>query len=192
MLLITICSCNCECVASNSRLKVSEWYTLWKQINFWVSDHKSYLVVWSLKKLWLISNIVGLTRECKYKRMVSGERNAGTTWWLNADDAEMATEVVMQRTATDPWEAEVLSFVRNKHEVSSRDIFKHLNIDLPQRSQVFEKRVLGIITRAGWTKDGKFWSGDNRGTARYVPPGALGVWNTNWAGAVLVQKTGLF
>ena len=103
------------------------------------------------------------------------EFNAGTTWWLNADDAEMATEVVMQRTATDPWEAEVLSFVRNKHEVSSRDIFKHLNIDLPQRSQVFEKRVLGIITRAGWTKDGKFWSGDNRGTARYVPPGALGV-----------------
>jgi predicted P-loop ATPase len=83
---------------------------------------------------------------------------------------EMATEVVMQRTATDPWEAEVLPFVRNKHEVSSRDIFKHLNIDLPQRSQVFEKRVLGIITRAGWTKDGRFWSGDNRATARYVPP----------------------
>jgi len=103
------------------------------------------------------------------------EFNAGTTWWLNADDAEMATEVVMQRTAEDPWESQVLSFVRNRHEVSSKDIFEHLAIPLEQRSQVFSKRVLGIITRAGWTRAGKFWKGDNRGSARYVPPGALGV-----------------
>ena len=103
------------------------------------------------------------------------EFNAGTTWWLNADDAEMATEVVMQRTAEDPWESQVLSFIRNKHEVSSRDILENLGIPNEQRSQVFAKRVLGIITRAGWNRAGKFWKGDNRGSARYVPPGALGV-----------------
>ena len=101
------------------------------------------------------------------------EFNAGTTWWLNADDAEMATEVVMQRTAEDPWESQVLSFVRNRHEISSKDIFEHLQIPIEQRSQVFAKRVLGIITRARWTRAGKFWGGDNRGSARYVPPGAL-------------------
>ena len=100
-------------------------------------------------------------------------RQPNAKWWLDAKDEAAAAELIMERAADDPWEASTLTFVANRLEVSSRDILDNLGIERQQQNKAQAMRVTGIITRAGWLRDGKFSSGQNRGMSRYVNPDRL-------------------
>jgi len=100
-------------------------------------------------------------------------RQPNAKWWLDAKDEAAAAELIMERAADDPWEASTLTFVANRLEVSSRDILDNLGIERQQQNKAQAMRVTGIITRAGWLRDGKFSSGQNRGLSRYVNPDRL-------------------
>ena len=76
----------------------------------------------------------------------------------------------MQRAADDPWEAAVLKYVETLPEVSTRDILDNLEIERTQQNKSNAMRVAGIITRAHWTREGKFTRGQNRGLSRYINP----------------------
>jgi hypothetical protein len=93
-------------------------------------------------------------------------------WWLDREGEAEAALVVSQRTADDPWEADVLTIVRGLREVSTRDVFERMSIDLDRRSRPDAFRIVGILTRAGWRNAGKFKSGASRDLTRYIPPGS--------------------
>ena len=94
-------------------------------------------------------------------------------WWLDASDEVEAAKLIMQRAADDPWEAAVLKYVETLPEVSTRDILDDLDIERTQQNKSNAMRVAGIITRANWTRDGKFTAGQNRGLSRYINPNRL-------------------
>lgn len=95
---------------------------------------------------------------------------AGAAWWLDRADEGAAAAVVASRAADDPWAADVLRVVEGLGDVSSRDVFHLLDIGLDRRGKADAMRITGILTRAGWTREGKFKSGPNRDLARYVAP----------------------
>ena len=94
-------------------------------------------------------------------------------WWLDASDEIEAAKLILQRAAHDPWEAAVLKYVETLPEVSTRDILDNLEIERTQQNKSNAMRVAGIITRAHWTRDGKFSAGQNRGLSRYINPNRL-------------------
>ena len=100
-------------------------------------------------------------------------KQPNTKWWLDASDEVEAAKLIMQRAADDPWEAAVLKYVETLPEVSTRDILDNLDIERTQQNKSNAMRVAGIITRAHWTRDGKFTAGQNRGLSRYINPNRL-------------------
>ncbi|MBI1172582.1 hypothetical protein GC209_14390 [bacterium] len=94
----------------------------------------------------------------------------GAAWWLDRMDEAEAATVVATRSADDPWTADVLKAVELMDEASTRDVFERMDIEIDRRTKADAMRISGILTRAGWTASGKFWSGPNRGSARFVPP----------------------
>lgn len=99
--------------------------------------------------------------------------NKGESWWLDDQDEKRAAELVSTRTADDPWEAAVLKYVETLPAVSTREILDNLEIERAQQNKSNAMRVAGIITRAHWTRDGKFTAGQNRGLSRYINPNRL-------------------
>lgn len=99
---------------------------------------------------------------------------AGEQWWLDRTDEGTAAAVVATRAADDPWAADVLRAVEGLSEVSTRDVFQLLEIPLDRRSKADAMRITGIITRAGWSRFGKFTSGPSRDLSRFLPPGGAG------------------
>ncbi len=98
--------------------------------------------------------------------------NAGEHWWLDRADEGAAAAVVATRAADDPWEADVLRVVETLTEASTRDVFHMLEVSIDRRTRADAQRIAGILTRAGWTRSGKFSGGPNRDLSRYVaPPG---------------------
>ena len=91
-------------------------------------------------------------------------------WWLSAEDEKTAFEVVMSRTAEDPWEAHVISELRGRSEICTRVILGTLGLEQSRQTKADAMRVSGIIIRAGWRKDGKYSAGDLKGLSRYVAP----------------------
>jgi predicted P-loop ATPase len=96
--------------------------------------------------------------------------NAEEHWWLDRADEGAAAAVVATRAADDPWTADVLRVVEKLSEASTRDVFQLMEVALERRTKPDEMRIGGILTRAGWTKVGKFTGGPNRGLGRYVAP----------------------
>lgn len=95
---------------------------------------------------------------------------AGEKWWLDRDTETEAAAVVAVRAADDPWSADVLSLAEGLSEVSSRDIFQRMDIPSERQNRADAMRIVGILTRAGWTRSGKFTAGPNRDLSRYLPP----------------------
>lgn len=95
---------------------------------------------------------------------------AGEKWWLDRDTETEAAAVVAVRAADDPWSADVLSLAEGLSEVSSRDIFQLMDIPRERQNRADAMRIVGILTRAGWTRSGKFTAGPNRDLSRYLPP----------------------
>ncbi|MCZ8133536.1 MAG: virulence-associated E family protein [Rhodobacteraceae bacterium] len=96
--------------------------------------------------------------------------HAGEPWWLDQAAEVEAANVVFTRTVEDPWEADVISFVENRSEVSTRDILFGLGITKDRLTKSDQMRVAGILARAGWIRNGRFTSGGSRGSTRYVSP----------------------
>lgn len=96
---------------------------------------------------------------------------AGAPWWLDAEAEIEAAAVVSTRAADDPWTADVLAAVAGMAECSTRDVFQLLDIDRERWGKPEGMRIAGILTRAGWTRAGKFSGGPNRNLACYVAPG---------------------
>lgn len=97
----------------------------------------------------------------------------GEKWWLDASQETTASELVMARTADDPWEAKVLLIAQKREEVSTREILSAMGIELHQQNKSMAMRVGGILNRAKWVLDGKFSGGDRRGLSRYRNPEKL-------------------
>lgn len=95
---------------------------------------------------------------------------AGKEWWLDRDTEIEAAAVVAVRAADDPWAADVLSLVEGLSEVSTRDVFQRMEIPRERQNKADAMRIVGILTRAGWTRSGKFTAGPNRDLSRYLPP----------------------
>ena len=94
----------------------------------------------------------------------------GAQWWLDRQDEGAAAAVIATRAADDPWAADVLRVVDCLGEVSTRDVFQQIGIGIERQTKPDAMRITGILTRAGWTREGKFTSGANRDLARYVAP----------------------
>lgn len=62
-----------------------------------------------------------------------------------------------------------LRVVASLSEVSTRDVFQLLEVPLDRRNKADAMRITGILTRAGWSRAGKFTHGANRDQSRYVP-----------------------
>ena len=107
--------------------------------------------------------------------------NNGEKWWLDDADEKRAAELVSTRTADDPWETRVLLIADARDEVCTREILMAMEIDLANQTKAMAMRVAGILTRANWTRDGKFSGASRRGLARYRNPNYLNL-NTNSAG----------
>ena len=120
-------------------------------------------------------DISGLTRDRDqlWAEAVHCFNQPNAKWWLDASDEVEAAKLIMQRAADDPWEAAVLKYVETLPEVSTRDILDNLDIERTQQNKSNAMRVAGIITRAHWTRDGKFTAGQNRGLSRYINPNRL-------------------
>jgi predicted P-loop ATPase len=97
---------------------------------------------------------------------------SGENWWLDQADEKAAAAVVSTRAADDPWTADVLRVVDGMSETSTRDVFQMLDIPLDRQTRPDAMRIGGILTRAGWSREGKFTSGPSRGLSRYMAPGA--------------------
>jgi len=95
---------------------------------------------------------------------------AGEPWWLSAKDEAKAAETVADRQVEDPWSGRVLAHVTGLAEVSTGQLFTLLDIALERRSRAEAMRIGGILTRAGWKRDGKFKSGPDKDLTRYIPP----------------------
>jgi hypothetical protein len=95
---------------------------------------------------------------------------AGEKWWLDRDTESEAAAVVAVRAADDPWSADVLSLVEGLSEVSTRDVFQRMEIPRERQNKADSMRIVGILTRAGWTRSGKFTAGPSRDLSRYLPP----------------------
>ena len=95
---------------------------------------------------------------------------AGEKWWLDRTDESAAAAVVATRASDDLWTADVLRVVDGLTEVSTRDVFQLLDIAIDRRGKAEAMRIAGILTRAGWTRAGKFSEGISRGLARYIAP----------------------
>ncbi|WP_050524906.1 VapE domain-containing protein [Pseudorhodobacter wandonensis] len=108
-------------------------------------------------------------REQIWAEAVDLYRN-GARWWLDKTDESAAAAVVATRAADDPWSADVLRVVDGLSEVSTRDVFQLLDIAIDRRGKADAMRITGILTRAGWAREGKFTSGPNRDLSRYVAP----------------------
>ena len=94
----------------------------------------------------------------------------GEPWWLSPEDEAGAAEIVADRQLEDPWSGNVLALADGLPEVSSGQLFELMEITLERRSRAEAMRIGGILTRAGWKKEGKFKGGPYKDTTRYVPP----------------------
>lgn len=101
----------------------------------------------------------------------------GEAWWLDANQEAAAAAVVAERQAEDPWSGRVLELVRGLAEVSTAQIFEMMEVAVERRSRADAMRLGGILTRAGWGRDGKFKGGPFKDTTRYTAPlsGRVGV-----------------
>jgi predicted P-loop ATPase len=110
-------------------------------------------------------------------------RAAGEEWWRLPDAAQAILAALREsRTDDDPWTSVVVNFVDGLSEVAIPMIFEHhgepkdgkmrpgLDVAKQDRNRGKSNAVAGILTRHGWTRDGKFTSGQYNGQARYVPP----------------------
>jgi predicted P-loop ATPase len=96
--------------------------------------------------------------------------NAGEQWWLSAEDEAGAAEIVADRQTDDLWSGRVLSAAAGLPAVSAAQILTMIGIPLEQCGKSESMRIAGILTRAGWRKDGKFKSGPYKDLSRYLPP----------------------
>ena len=95
---------------------------------------------------------------------------AGEPWWLDAEGEAAAAEIVAERQAEDAWSGKVLAAVAALPEVSTAQVFAMLDVPFERQGRAESMRIGGILTRAGWGKDGKFKSGPYRSTTRYTAP----------------------
>lgn len=91
-------------------------------------------------------------------------------WWLDPDEERMGATLVIQRTTDEPWTADVLKYAEKRSEVSTKEILLALSIELTRQTKADSMRVSGILTRAGWKRDGQFSKGDYKGLTRFVLP----------------------
>lgn len=96
--------------------------------------------------------------------------NAGEQWWLSAEDEAGAAAIVADRQSDDLWSGSVLSVVEGLLEVSTAQILTLMDIPLDRCGKSEAMRIGGILTRAGWRKDGKFKHGPYKDLSRYLPP----------------------
>jgi hypothetical protein len=116
-------------------------------------------------------DIVGLKRDRSqiWAEAVAAYQ-AGETWWLDAEGEAAAAAVVAERQAEDAWSGKVLAAVSALPEVSTAQVFAMLDVPFERQGRAESMRIGGILTRAGWGKDGKFKSGPYKDTTRYVAP----------------------
>jgi len=87
---------------------------------------------------------------------------AGEQWHLTREMEGTARLEQAERAATDPWEsgvlkaAEELAAEDTGGAVGTGSILGWLGIHLHERTPAQAKRVAGILTRAGWRRDGRF------------------------------------
>ena len=91
---------------------------------------------------------------------------AGEPWWLDREAETEAAALTSQRQADDPWESAVLNAVAAKAHVSTRAVLDELGHGFIHRTKNDSMRVAGILTRAGWVRDGKYTSGPDRNLSR--------------------------
>jgi predicted P-loop ATPase len=99
---------------------------------------------------------------------------AGEQWWLSAEDEVEAAAIVADRQSDDLWSGKVLSAAAGLPEVSTAQIVTMIGITLEQCGKSEAMRIAGILTRAGWRKDGKFKTGPYKDLSRYLPPPVKG------------------
>jgi predicted P-loop ATPase len=100
----------------------------------------------------------------------------GSPWWLDDATAALAAVEQAERMETDPWIGAVLSEAeliagQNGGAVSVRRILSQMGVATADMTKPQQMRVAGILTRAGWRKDGKFKErGLDRDSAKYWRP----------------------
>ena len=100
--------------------------------------------------------------------------HAGEFWWLSGDEEASAAAIVADRQADDLWSGKVLSVAAGLSEVSAAQILNLMDIPLDRGGKSESMRICGILTRAGWRKDGKFKNGPHKDLSRYLPPAVRG------------------
>ena len=95
--------------------------------------------------------------------------DSGENWWLSADGEVYARAEQDQRLSEDVWVAEVRNFCADKKDVSIPQIAQILGVETNNINRAVQNRIGAAITAIGWVRDGKFFSGSNRGKVRYVP-----------------------
>ncbi|KQZ19466.1 hypothetical protein ASD50_08335 [Mesorhizobium sp. Root552] len=89
-------------------------------------------------------------------------------WWPSDDMAREAAQVAATRTEDDPWTGPILNYVEKRDEVGSQELLAAVSLPQTVMTKADAKRATGILRRNGWTRDGQFTKGPNKGAARYV------------------------
>ncbi|MBA3909453.1 MAG: hypothetical protein C0524_06085 [Rhodobacter sp.] len=145
----------------------------------WLADDTGGRRFWPVPVGQIDQAAIRRDRDQLWAEAVSRYR-AGEPWWLSEEAERQAAARVCERHAEDPWDAKVLRYAREiaddfenlEGAVSTGQIMERLGLSLPERTKALSMRVGGILTRAGWRRDGQFTVGPLRGSARYLAPEA--------------------
>ena len=79
---------------------------------------------------------------------------AGETWWLETPELEaLATAEQVARFVVDAWEEPIHDWLGDRTEVGLLELLQQaLGLDPRQCPQSAQKRVVGVLTRMGFTK----------------------------------------
>jgi len=106
-------------------------------------------------------------REQLWAHAVMAYKN-GEQWWLTGLAEEMARKEQDKRLAVDEWTGMVENYCENKYDVSITQIATEaIGLETKNISRLEQNRIGAILGTLGFSRNGKFTSGDRRNQQRF-------------------------
>lgn len=106
-------------------------------------------------------------REQLWAHAVMAYKN-GEQWWLTGLAEEMAQKEQDKRLAVDEWTGMVENYCEEKHSVSITQIaIEAIGLEAKNISRLEQNRIGAILGTLGFSRNGKFTSGDRRNQQRF-------------------------
>jgi len=93
----------------------------------------------------------------------------GEEWWLSGEAESYARTEQDKRLAVDEWTGEIETYCQTRHEVAITEIAKDVFDMSPKEvNRMTQNRISSILSSIGYTRSGKFTTGELRNKAKFV------------------------